>query len=299
MTDWQHLLAATDLSAPARHAADRAALIAADRGAALTLLHVTPAGPLQELRAWLGPRADAARLLQSETRTRLEALAAELAAAHGIEVHPVEVDGAVLDELHQRADALDAGLIVLGARGAGWLRRLAVGTTSERLLRRTRRPILVVRQFPHEPYRRVIVATDFSPAAAPVLELARRAAPKARLILFHAFEVPFEEKLQFAGVDPGTIARYREHARSMAMHRLQDLARDHAMRPSEWDPLVVEGDASLRLVEHEQELDADLVVLGKHGQSAAEDLLLGSVTKHVLAEGSVDVLVATVATAPT
>ncbi|MCB1982797.1 MAG: universal stress protein, partial [Rhodoferax sp.] len=56
---------------------------------------------------------------------------------------------------------------------------------------------------------------------------------------------------------------------------------------------IVEGEASLRLVEQEQVLDCDLVVIGKHGQSAAEDLLLGSVTKHVLAEGQSDVLVAT------
>lgn len=39
--------------------------------------------------------------------------------------------------------------------------------------------------------------------------------------------------------------------------------------------------------------DADLVVMGKHGQSVAEDLLLGSVSKHVLAEGTTDVLVST------
>ncbi|HYN60231.1 MAG TPA: universal stress protein [Rubrivivax sp.] len=46
-------------------------------------------------------------------------------------------------------------------------------------------------------------------------------------------------------------------------------------------------------MEHEQDKDCDLVVLGKHGQSTAEDLLLGSVSKHVLAEGSTDVLVST------
>jgi nucleotide-binding universal stress UspA family protein len=34
-------------------------------------------------------------------------------------------------------------------------------------------------------------------------------------------------------------------------------------------------------------------VLGKHGQSATEELLLGSVTKHVLAEGRSDVLIST------
>jgi nucleotide-binding universal stress UspA family protein len=43
-------------------------------------------------------------------------------------------------------------------------------------------------------------------------------------------------------------------------------------------------------VEQEQEQDCDLVVLGKHGQSAEEELFLGSVSKSVLAEGSSDVL---------
>ncbi|HYN59971.1 MAG TPA: universal stress protein, partial [Rubrivivax sp.] len=47
------------------------------------------------------------------------------------------------------------------------------------------------------------------------------------------------------------------------------------------------------IVEAEQAQDCDLVVLGKHGQSPTEELLLGSVSKHVLAEGSADVLVST------
>lgn len=51
----------------------------------------------------------------------------------------------------------------------------------------------------------------------------------------------------------------------------------------------MEGDAWQRIIEQEQ--DCDLVVPGKHGQSDAEDLFLGSVTKSVLAEGSSDVLV--------
>jgi nucleotide-binding universal stress UspA family protein len=35
------------------------------------------------------------------------------------------------------------------------------------------------------------------------------------------------------------------------------------------------------------------VVVGKHGPSATADLLLGSVTKHMLAEGTSDVFVST------
>ena len=106
---------------------------------------------------------------------------------------------------------------------------------------------------------------------------------------------PFEGKLRFAGVDEATIARYRQEARKTATRRLQALAQSGGLLGSDWEPCVVEGDASQRLVEQEQELDCELVVLGKHGQSAAEDFLLGSVTKHVLAEGQADVLVSTLA----
>ena len=70
------------------------------------------------------------------------------------------------------------------------------------------------------------------------------------------------------------------------------------LKPGHWDARSVEGDASQRILEHEQESDCDLVVVGKHGQSAAEELLPGSVTKHVLDEGSADVLVSTAPTPP-
>ena len=38
-------------------------------------------------------------------------------------------------------------------------------------------------------------------------------------------------------------------------------------------------------------LEPDLIVMGKHGQSGWEDMLLGSVTKHVILDATCDVLV--------
>jgi len=54
---------------------------------------------------------------------------------------------------------------------------------------------------------------------------------------------------------------------------------------------VRHGDASQQIIAMEQEYDTDLIVVGKHGTNFSEDLLLGSVTKHVLAESQCDVLV--------
>ena len=55
---------------------------------------------------------------------------------------------------------------------------------------------------------------------------------------------------------------------------------------ADFDPEV-----SDMIIEQEQECDCDLIVVGKHGESVLEELLLGSVTKHVLAESQCDVLV--------
>jgi nucleotide-binding universal stress UspA family protein len=293
MTHRGPILATTDFSAPARHAADRAARVAHETGAALTLMHVLPGGALQELRQWLGSGHAMEQQLHDDADRQLAQLAADLQGHRHVAVRSLHASGSVLDEILREAEALDAELLVLGARGTGFLRRLVLGSTSERLLRRTSLPVLVVRQTPHEPYRRALVALDFSPWSARAIALARRAAPHARLLLFNAFQVPFEEKLHFAGVDAATIDLYRQRARVQATQRLHALAAASGLKAGDWEPCIVEGEASQRIIEHEQEKDCDLVVLGKHGQSATEDLLLGSVSKHVLAEGSTDVLVST------
>ncbi|WP_418315815.1 universal stress protein [Piscinibacter sakaiensis] len=285
------LLAATDLSAHARHAADRAARLARQRGAELTLLHVPPAHALADLREWLGKGME--QQMQQQAQQQLQKLADDLQSAHGGTVHARLVRGNVLDEVARAADELDVALLVLGARGAGVLRHLVLGSTAERLLRRTTRPVLIVRTEAQQRYRRALLAIDFSPFSAEVLAQAQQTAPGARWLLVHAFRVPYEEKLRFAGVDAAVIDSYRLQARAQATQQLHALAKAGGLSAGSWDACILEGDPSLRLVEQEQALGGDLVVLGKHGHSAVEDLLLGSVTKHVLAEGKADVLVVT------
>jgi len=295
MNALRHILAPTDMSAPARLASERAARLAREHGARLTLLQVLPPGPLDELRQWLGSGTGSAlaQALLADARRELDELALQLQAEGPVAIDTRTECAAVLASVQQAGEAVDADLVVLGARGAGVLRRLMLGTTAERLLRRTTRPLLVVRQPAQGPYRRALLALDFSPWSAAVLAAARKVAPKARWVLCTAYQVPFEDKLRFAGVDESAFALYRQQARQQATQQLHALAAGAGLQPGQWDAALVEGDAAVRLLDEERARDCDLVVLGKHGQSAAEDLLLGSVTKHVLAEGTADVLMAT------
>lgn len=293
MTPSPPILATTDFSPLARHAAERAARLAHETGAPLTLMHVLPGDALHRLRQWLGLDHPLANQLLAQAQQQLDQLAADLRSTRHVHTRTVLVGGSVLDELRRQADEQDASLLVLGARGEGFLRRQVLGSTAERLLSRATRPLLVVRHKPHTAYRKVLVALDFSPWSPPALAQARRVAPHAQLVLFHAFQVPFEEKLHFAGVDAATLEHYRQQARTLAVQQVHELAERAGLKASQWTPCIVEGDPSQRMAQQELALDCDLVVLGKHGQSATEAWLLGGVTTHLLAEGSADVLVST------
>ena len=287
------ILVATDFSEASHPAADRAALLAEESGALLTLMHVLPGGALDELRLWLGDGHAGEQRLHDDTRQRLQGLADALRAARRIEVRTVHTIGSAVDDVLIEASTLEAWLVVVGARGAGSLRHRILGSTAERLLRRTLRPVLVVRSAPQASYRRVLVALDFSGWSAHAVAVARQVAPRARPVLFHAVQVPFEGRLHLAGVEAATVEAYRARAFREARQRLVEVAAAAGLADGSWDACVFDGEASGAIVDQAQEQGCDLIVLGKHGTSVTQDLILGSVTRHVLAEGATDVLVST------
>lgn len=291
MSPIRSVLAATDLSGPARHAVARAAAIAGHSGARLGLQHVVSTGALDALRhLFAGQPVDLQQRLLDKAREELHALAAELCPAHGTSADIHLSAGAVLAEITAHADARDADLLVLGARGASLVRDLMIGSTTERVLRKSVRPLLVVRQTTSDAYRRVLIAVDFSPRSLRAIHLSRALAPRAELVLLHAFEVPFEGRLRAAGVNREELADLYGHARREADARMDALIAA-GLATDALKPLVVQGEASLHILEQARLHDCELIVIGKRGQGLFEELLLGSVTRHVLARAPVDVLV--------
>ena len=163
MTAFQRILVATDLSAPARRAAERGALLSRQAQAALDLLHVADLSPLDHLRQWLpGQAQDMPQRVLDAAQAQVHALADLLLQRHGVTANTHVRTGAVTNELVRIVKELQADLLVCGARGESVVRHLLLGTTAQRILRTTPCPVLVVKQTPHETYRRVLVPVDFS-----------------------------------------------------------------------------------------------------------------------------------------
>lgn len=292
MKQLNRVLAATDLSTPARHAAERAALVSKETTASLDLFHVANLAPLERLRQLMAlTPADMEQRVLDAARQGLHDLATSLQARHGVVADTHVAAGPLCATLVRHADELAAGLLVCGARGESVLRHLLLGTTALRVLNTTTCPVLVVKQPPDGPYRQLLVPVDFSPASLRAIRHARRIAPQADIVLLHTFEVPFEGHLRYASVDDETIHHYRIVARQEATQKLHALREEAGLSSSCCALMVLHGDPASRIIEQEREQGCDLIVMGKHGESAIEELLLGSVTKHVLAESQSDVLV--------
>lgn len=286
------LLAATDFSAPARHALARAALLAQTHpDSRLTLAHVVSKSALDNLRRMLPGNAAALEAhLLAQAEKELSELATNLTAHHGCSIDTVLAQGSALTALSDLVETRQIGMLVMGVR------ELLLGSTTERVLRKSRRPLLAVKQRPHSPYRRILAPVDFSDHAAAAVNAAHGWLPDADFVLLHAFEVELESTFRLAGMDDNQIHEYRILARDAAQQAMEAFVGKLAVPANRLTRQFVHGAATLRILEHEQTMDADLIVMGKHGQSVMEELLLGSVTKHVLSHSSSDVFIAGQAT---
>ena len=257
------ILAVTDLSAPARHAVERAFYLAAGSGGDLCILYAMELDTIDSLREMLGDDLSAVKTaLADDARERLNRLTGDPATHQGVAARSRFALGNPLSVIAAEADAMDADLVVLGARGESFLRYAMLGSTAARLLRKSaRRPVLVVKQPPHEDYRSVLVAVDFSPVSIQAIRTAKLLAPAADLVLLHAFELPYEGRLTFAGVAEQLIRKYVKTGSEIRRKRLLDFAAAAGLAPLDYSARVIHGDPAQQIIAQEQEVDCDLIAV--------------------------------------
>lgn len=288
------ILIATDLSPYAGRAETRAAMLAQALGAGkLVLMHVVPRLPLEALTNILErtPLETEQQLLDA-AYAELKERAERLGAKHGIATGTAVRIGRPHVEIAEEAEALDAGLVVVGGYGAHLVRELFLGATAEKVLRKSRRPVLVVKQEPLSPYKRLLVPVDFSPCSVRALDWAQALGKGAEFTVAHVYEAPYESTLRYASVEDKVLESYQAAARQQAQDAMRAFLEPRRAAGTGFLQRMLHGHPAAGIRDLAEEMRPDLIVMGKHGQSELEELLLGSVTKHVLFETHCDMLVA-------
>ena len=129
MTQALTLLAATDFSAPARHALERAAQLAQTHpGAGLTLAHIVSGSALDALRRMLpGEAVILETQLLAQAGKTLDELATHLAAHHAYSIDTVVAQGSASAALVDLVETRQADLLVMGARGTHFVVEMLLG----------------------------------------------------------------------------------------------------------------------------------------------------------------------------
>ena len=298
MKSIENIIAATDLSEASINAIDRAVMIAAFFKAKLQLIHVQDPSVIESLNRLISayPGSDVASIEQIDNQRIIE-LESHLAERHlkTFQMPRVrKISGPVVKTLLSEADAQIADLIVVGAQGESRMPYSPLGSISSRLLRKSEHyPVLLVKEAPTRNYQRIIIGVDFSPVSMSLVDMAKRLAPKAELILLHAFDLPYEVKLSVAGLHKDDINQVISDEQAYRRELLMNFVQVSALDGKGVKSLVVHSAPARGICNAAKEFSCDLVVVGKHGSSMIEEFFIGSVTKHLLNELDQDILVIT------
>ena len=212
--------------------------------------------------------------LDSEAESNLDAAEAFVRKA-GVSVSRARLDGVPGAEILAYARDSDAGLIVMGAHGRSGYSLVALGSTTDEVVRSAPAPVFVVsrrskRASNAGTLRHALVAVDDSPAAA--------------LAVRFACEIARVEK---ARVTFCTVAESEEKAKTF-LDAAVAVADSFGIQA---ETVTRSGAAAGEIVSAASSVGADVIVMGTHGREGIAHFVLGSVAEGVLAAAEVPVCI--------
>lgn len=288
------ILYPTDFSATSKAALSQAVFLANQYNADLHLLHVIvlhsddPLNPEYHFPESEEIYAELRKVAQSEMSRLFQEGQGKSLKIREHMVRALSAGPAILE----KADELDADLIVMGSHGRRGVRRLFLGSVAEEVVRSATCPVLTVHRpedeerAPLERIRRIVAPVDFSEESAAALAAARELATAYDSVLevVHVVEHP-----TFTRRYEPVYNRAEQYSFPQAASRVEAALGEFLDEVSEGEGggpethlRVLEGNPAAAIVDFVGESDAGLVVMATHGLTGLEHFLLGSVTERVV-----------------
>lgn len=268
----------------------RAAEIARSHQAKLTVVHV-----IDRLTATDPTSIDLVKMqLQMELVSRQ--LVETAVANHVVGVNDLDIrieTGSPSQRLSDLAKEINADLIVMRAHQSRSIVEKLIGSTTDRVIRTSSAPVLVVKRPAEQAYQRIVISINPADESRAIVPRVAALFPEATLSLLHAVYVPvqFEELMLRTGSGMASLAAHRDLLVLQAKACLGDLAKDLKPRSRQTITRVVVGVPAKTLNRATWNPKVDLIVLGPGRTRGIRQALLGSVTRSVLHNAACDVLV--------
>ena len=210
-----------------------------------------------------------------------EGVQCELIVHHGDEPYKLIVEDAA---------KMQADMIVMGRRGRTGLKRLMMGSVTAKVIGHSHCKVLVVPAAAELDWKNVLAATDGSKqgnkAVTEAITIAKRCGACLTIVSSIAADdlVELEDSSLFLKDIAGQVLSQMEKNIS----ELKELALKEGVKA---EGFVLSGKAAEAITNTAKESNADLIVVGSHGRTGLDRLLMGSVTERVIGLSSCAVLV--------
>jgi nucleotide-binding universal stress UspA family protein len=131
-------------------------------------------------------------------------------------------------------------------------------------------------------FRTILVPTDFSDTATAALAWAKEIAGKSDGSIEILYADPFLPPPHFTAAQVPTLAEDIERSKVLAEKELTRYVGDHLGEGVRSEAIVAQGLPVTEIVKRAEAKDVDLIVMGTHGRSGFNRMMLGSVTDSVL-----------------
>jgi nucleotide-binding universal stress UspA family protein len=289
------ILVAVDFSAESDHAVRHAIALGRVRGAEVLLLHACSVVDVRDEERRLVVAKRYLDRLDEElgaNRTRLEELRGRFA-GQGVVVSHAVADGFPDTTIVKIAEEVGARTIVLGTHGRTGLKWFFLGSVAQRVVRLARSEVLVARgDAPAGGYRRILVATDFSPSADRALARSLDfAANDARIDLVHCWHIPTIGLAAGMPLVQGMVGEDRVALEASLRASGEELVARHRRSGLDLRFRAVFAPPRPGLLDELEGGAYDLVALGSHGRRALPRFMLGSVAEAIVARAPCSALV--------
>ncbi len=213
---------------------------------------------------------------------RLRHLRAELDSAGVRVADPIVVAGSPFNEIIALADAHDVNVIIVGAGEQHDESPFRWGLTAEKLVRKARKPVWMVKAGAAGKPRTILCPVDFSDSARRALtnavHLAR--AFRAHLTVLTVTQRLAETSVTAADTTDLVQAKFAE----ADLRRFGRFLADFDFHNVRWSTNVRYGRPHEQILTLAREHSADLLVMGSTGRTGLARILMGSVAEKVLRE---------------
>lgn len=293
--DIKTIVCTTDFSDFSNRAIPFGVALAREFGAKLYLCHVIDLSSV----AMYGEGFSDPLMLESKITDYAHKHLQDLIGDAGIAWESLTSVGHTADEIALIAKEKGADLVVSATHGRSGLKRLILGSVTERLMRTLPCPMYIVRSLERDlaapvmaemKLKRILVGCDFSADSDLAVQYGISLAQEfqTELHLAHVLEPRVYKDMLTQTAGGGDSGR--EGLREKLTQKLKSMVPEEARQWCTPETLLLAGHPSDELTKYAVVNDMDLIVLGVRGHSVMESLLVGSTTDRVVRQAPCPVL---------